>query len=34
MQIMSSSFGHEQRIPEEFAFGVPDAAQHLRLGPP
>jgi len=33
MQIMSSSFGHEQRIPEEFAFGVPDAAQHLRLGP-
>jgi hypothetical protein len=30
---MSSSFGHQQRIPEEFAFGVPDAAQHLRLGP-
>jgi hypothetical protein len=29
---MSSSFGHQQRIPEEFAFGVPDAAQHLRLG--
>jgi Raf kinase inhibitor-like YbhB/YbcL family protein len=29
---MSSSFGHEQRIPDEFAFGVPDAAQHLRLG--
>ena len=33
MQLMSSSFGHQQRIPEEFAFGVPDAAQHLRLGP-
>jgi Raf kinase inhibitor-like YbhB/YbcL family protein len=30
---MSSSFGHEQRIPGEFAFGVPDAAQHLHLGP-
>jgi hypothetical protein len=29
---MSSSFGHQQRIPEEFAFGVPDATQHLRLG--
>jgi hypothetical protein len=29
---MSSSFGHQQRIPGEFAFGVPDAAQHLRLG--
>jgi hypothetical protein len=29
---MSSSFGHLTRIPEEFAFGVPDAAQHLRLG--
>ena len=32
MQLMSSSFGHQQRIPEEFAFGVADAAQHLRLG--
>ena len=32
MQLMSSSFGHNQRIPEEFAFGIPDAAQHLRLG--
>jgi Raf kinase inhibitor-like YbhB/YbcL family protein len=29
---MSSSFGHQQRIPGEFAFGVTDAAQHLRLG--
>jgi Raf kinase inhibitor-like YbhB/YbcL family protein len=33
MQLMSSNFGHGQRIPDEFAFGVPDAAQHLRLGP-
>lgn len=31
MQLMSSSFGHQQRIPEEFAFGAPDAAQHVRL---
>jgi hypothetical protein len=28
---MSSSFGHNQRIPEEFAFGAPDPAQHVRL---
>jgi len=28
---MSSSFGHNQRIPEEFAFGAHDPAQHLRL---
>jgi hypothetical protein len=33
VQLMSSSFGHQQRIPEEFAFGVPDAAQHLGRGP-
>jgi Raf kinase inhibitor-like YbhB/YbcL family protein len=32
MQITSSSFAHGQRIPAEFAFGVPDPAQHLRLG--
>jgi Raf kinase inhibitor-like YbhB/YbcL family protein len=32
MQLMSSSFGHLQRIPDEFAFGVEDAAQHVRLG--
>ena len=32
MQLMSSSGGPRTRIPEEFAFGVPDAAQHLRLG--
>ena len=31
MQLMSSSFGHRQRIPEEFAFGAPDSVQHLRL---
>lgn len=31
MQLMSSTFGHNQRIPEEFAFGAPDPAQHLRL---
>jgi hypothetical protein len=31
MQLMSSSFGHEQRIPGEFAFAVPDQASHLRL---
>jgi Raf kinase inhibitor-like YbhB/YbcL family protein len=29
---MSSSFGHQDRIPGEYAFGIPDAAQHLRLG--
>jgi Raf kinase inhibitor-like YbhB/YbcL family protein len=28
---MSSSFGHKQRIPEDFAFGAPDAATHVRL---
>jgi Raf kinase inhibitor-like YbhB/YbcL family protein len=31
MQLMSSSFGHEQRIPGEFAFAVPDPVGHLRL---
>jgi Raf kinase inhibitor-like YbhB/YbcL family protein len=31
MQLMSSSFGHQQRIPGEFAFAVPDPAQHLKL---
>ena len=31
VKLMSSSFGHDQRIPEEFAFGAPDPAQHLRL---
>jgi Raf kinase inhibitor-like YbhB/YbcL family protein len=33
MQLTSSSFGHGQRIPTEFAFGVPDESEHLRLGP-
>jgi Raf kinase inhibitor-like YbhB/YbcL family protein len=32
MQLMSSSFGHGQRIPLEYAFGVPDPIDHLRLG--
>jgi len=32
MQLTSSSFTHGQRIPEEFAFGVPDPIAHLRLG--
>lgn len=31
MQLMSSSFGHRQRIPEEFAFGAPDPVKHLHL---
>jgi len=33
MELTSSSFGHGQRVPGEFAFGIPDAAEHLRLGP-
>jgi len=33
VQLMSSSFSHRDRIPGEYAFGIPDAAQHLRLGP-
>jgi Raf kinase inhibitor-like YbhB/YbcL family protein len=28
---MSSSFGHKQRIPVEFAFGAPDPASHVAL---
>jgi Raf kinase inhibitor-like YbhB/YbcL family protein len=32
MQLTSSSFGHGQRIPAEFAFGVSDPVEHLRLG--
>ena len=31
MQLMSSSFGHNQPIPVEFAFCAPDPAQHVRL---
>ncbi|HEX7373583.1 MAG TPA: YbhB/YbcL family Raf kinase inhibitor-like protein [Steroidobacteraceae bacterium] len=28
---MSSSFGHQQRMPEEFAFCAPDPATHVRM---
>jgi Raf kinase inhibitor-like YbhB/YbcL family protein len=28
---MSSSFGHKQRIPAEFAFGAPDPTSHVAL---
>jgi len=31
VKLMSSSFGHNQRIPEQFAFGAPDPVMHLRL---
>ena len=31
MQLMSSSFGHRQRMPEEFAFCAPDPATHVRM---
>jgi Raf kinase inhibitor-like YbhB/YbcL family protein len=31
VQLMSSSFGHRQRIPEEFAFCAPDAKAHVRM---
>ena len=31
MQLLSSSFAHGQRIPEQFAFAAPDPARHLRL---
>jgi Raf kinase inhibitor-like YbhB/YbcL family protein len=31
VKLMSSGFGHNQRIPEQFAFGAPDPVQHLRL---
>ena len=31
MQLMSSSFGHQQRIPEQFAFCAPDATAHVRM---
>jgi hypothetical protein len=33
VQLTSKSFGHQQRIPGEFAFGIPDEAQPVRLGP-
>jgi Raf kinase inhibitor-like YbhB/YbcL family protein len=31
VKLMSSSFGHDQPIPEEFAFGAPHPVQRLRL---
>ena len=31
MHLLSSSFVHGQRIPEEFAFCAPDPAQHVRM---
>ncbi|HSQ68874.1 MAG TPA: YbhB/YbcL family Raf kinase inhibitor-like protein, partial [Steroidobacteraceae bacterium] len=31
MQLMSRSFGHGQRMPQEFAFGAPDPEQHIVL---
>ncbi len=31
MLLTSSSFDHDQPIPEKFAFGAPDEAQHMRL---
>jgi len=31
VQLMSSNFGHKQRIPVEFAFGAQDPATHVRL---
>jgi Raf kinase inhibitor-like YbhB/YbcL family protein len=33
VHLMSSSFGHGQRIPAEFAFGAPDPVEHVRLAP-
>jgi Raf kinase inhibitor-like YbhB/YbcL family protein len=32
MQLTSSTFDHQTRIPERCAFGVPDAAEHMTLG--
>ncbi|HQR48401.1 MAG TPA: YbhB/YbcL family Raf kinase inhibitor-like protein [Steroidobacteraceae bacterium] len=31
MQIMSTSFGHGQRIPDEYTFCAPDPAAHVRM---
>ena len=31
MHLLSSSFVHGQRIPEEFAFCAPDVATHVRM---
>ncbi|MDR3352328.1 MAG: YbhB/YbcL family Raf kinase inhibitor-like protein [Zoogloeaceae bacterium] len=32
MQLFSNSFADGDRIPEDFAFGIQDAARHIRLG--
>jgi phosphatidylethanolamine-binding protein (PEBP) family uncharacterized protein len=32
MKLTSTSFADGQRIPGEFAFGLPDPASHVRLG--
>ncbi len=31
MKLTSTSFQHDQAIPEKFAFGAPDAVLHVRL---
>src|SRR5262245_4960895 len=31
MKLTSSSFQHDQPIPEKFAFGAPDPVLHIRL---
>ncbi len=31
MKLTSSSFGHDQRIPAEFAFCAPDLQSHIRM---
>lgn len=32
MKLTSSSFTHQQSIPDHCAFGIPDPAEHLKLG--
>ena len=32
MKLVSNDFAHGARMPHEFAFGVPDPVEHLRLG--
>ena len=32
MQLQSTSFEHQGRIPERCAFGIPDSEEHLKLG--
>lgn len=33
MKLTSTTFDHNTRIPERCAFGIPDAEEHLTLGP-